>query len=696
MKSFGCGLVAAFGVVCPIVARAQVMPASPTEEIEVTATRTPEAVARVPADVTVISGDELRARHATDLRAALALVPGVEAPSGGDAGPASAVPSFWGLHEFDAFLLVVDGVPWGGAFNPSIPTLDLADVARIEVLKGSAPVVYGATAFVGVVQVIHNQAGATPGQVSLGGGEHGSARGQASFNLPSWGSLKESLSVDGESLGFAEDRSGVANGHALYRATMQAGPGELRLDADVTVVRTSPFSPVVRQGDGLTALTPVDANYNPANARIDENRYHVVVGYDVPTRLGRWESTVSVAYSDISDIRGFLRTDLNDDGSQNADSQDQRRHILDTYYDTHFSTGLWRGFDVVYGADLLFGDARQSSVNGAYYAPLRGVGTPPPTTALHVDEINTITDDRVFAGQYVQADWKLGGAIDITGGVRLNETAESRASKHVDGFDQTLDLASNSSKSTVRPTETLGISVAPWGEAVVFYGDVRESFKPSAIDFGPDYTPDVLLPERAFSVEGGVKGRVLDGRVHYGLEVFQLDFRNLVVATTAADGSPLMQNAGGERLRGIEGDLAYSPVDDLTLHVTASDHLARFTNYIASEGGVNVDAAGKMLPLSPRVLLGAGAIYTPARGITGSVVVNYVGRRYLDIANTAPVAGYATVDASVGYQFGRYAVTLSGTNLGDERPPVTASEFGDESFYRLVGRQVWMDVSTRF
>jgi hypothetical protein len=50
-----------------------------------------------------------------------------------------------GLHEFDAFLLIVDQVPWGGAFNPAISTLDLTDVERIEVLKGSAPVMYGAT-----------------------------------------------------------------------------------------------------------------------------------------------------------------------------------------------------------------------------------------------------------------------------------------------------------------------------------------------------------------------------------------------------------------------------------------------------------------------------------------------------------------------------------------------------------------------
>ena len=94
------------------------------EQVTVTATRLPEPIDQVPADLSVVTGDELLARDALDLRAALSLVPGVEAPSGGDAGPSSAVPSFWGLHEFDAFLLVVDGVPWGGAFNPATPSVD--------------------------------------------------------------------------------------------------------------------------------------------------------------------------------------------------------------------------------------------------------------------------------------------------------------------------------------------------------------------------------------------------------------------------------------------------------------------------------------------------------------------------------------------------------------------------------------------
>src|SRR5947209_13960755 len=153
---------AAFAIALPAFAQANPpQPAAPTvtETLQVTATRTPEDVETVPASVTVISGEDLAARGAVDLPSALALATGVAVAPGGENGPAASVPEIWGLREFDAFLLVVDGVPWGGAFNPALPSLDLANVDRIEILRGSAPVMYGATSFLGVVHVIHPPAG---------------------------------------------------------------------------------------------------------------------------------------------------------------------------------------------------------------------------------------------------------------------------------------------------------------------------------------------------------------------------------------------------------------------------------------------------------------------------------------------------------------------------------------------------------
>ncbi len=679
-----------------LVAGAAARASEPVElgPVEVTATRTPEPADRVPAYITVISGEDLRARHVVDLRGALAGVAGVEAPAGGDAGPASAVPAFWGLHEFDAFLLVVDGVPLGGAFNPAIPDLDLTDVERIEVLKGSAPVVYGATAFVGVIQVIHYPAGKAANRVSAGFGGDSSWRADASLALPAVAGFSQSLALDARRDGFADSRQHVRAFQALYRAAGALAGGTLRLDLDATLLRSVPPSPVPRVGAALTTLTPLDANYNPADARLDEDHTHAVLGYAHPTPLGLWETTLSLAYSHIDDVRGFLRSDL-----VNADSQIQGRDVHDEYADTHINSALGRGVSLTWGADLLYGRATQASRNGGYFPALDGSAPLPRAADLHVDEINGLYDRRLFAGQYGQIDFKPAPGWDINGGLRLNETYERKRSTHIDGFDPTANTFDERTRSVTRLSGMAGVSYRAWvsGEdELVFYGDYRNTFKPAAVDFGPDNTPDILRPETAQSYELGVKGRLAGGRLDYEAGAFLMDFGNLVVATTDETGAPILQNAGGERLKGVEAEGHWRLATDLTLSAAASWHDARFTHYVASEGGANIDVSGRRLTLAPPWLASLGLVYSPPTGPFGSATLNYVGRRWLDLANTAPAGGYATVDASVGYRWRRYSLSVSAANLGDQRPPVTASEFGDQSFYRLAGRRVFVDLSATF
>jgi iron complex outermembrane receptor protein len=659
----------------------------PLSSVVVTATRIPETADRVPAAISVISADELRARGASDMATALSLVPGVEAPAGGDAGPSSAVPSFWGLHEFDAFLLVVDGVPWGGAFNPAITTLDFTDTQRVEILKGAAPVLYGATSFVGVVNVMHYPAGEAADEADLAFGTYGSLRGSASLVLPGLAGYRQSLAVDGQNLGFADGRESVADEHVLYRGALDVGAGTWRIDADATVVRDTPPSPVIRSGASLTTLTPINANFNPADARIDENRYHLAVGYSQPTPWGAWDTQASYAASTVTDIRAFLHPDL----SGTADTQNQRRFIGDGYLDSHLANTWLRDLTLIVGADALYGHGAQTTLNGnsAYTVPLSGSVVPPPTSSLPVNEIGVLNDKRLFAGQYAQLDWQPGSRWDVIAGVRLNEAWE-----HKDSSDLVVPapLASEDTSKTVRRlTETIGTSYQFWADGkdeAVAYADYRDAFKPAAIDFGPDYTPDLLLPEGAHSYELGLKGSAGDGRFSYQAEVFRLDFTNLVVATS----SGALANAAAERLSGIEAEARYEVAPDLALAASAAWHDATYTNYLFFDGTSNVDVAGRELPLSPQVLASAGVLFTPRRGFTATAVIRYVGRRYLDEQNSAAVGGYVTEDATLGYSLGPTRVSLEGTNLSNQRPPVTASEFGSQSFYLLNARMLWLRV----
>jgi len=657
------------------------------EQIVVTATRVPEANDRVPADTTVVSGSELRARDAWDLQSALSLVPGVEAPAGGDAGPSSSVPSFWGLHEFDAFLLVVDNVPWGGAFNPAISTLDVNDVDRIEVLKGSAPVMYGATSFVGVVQVLHYPAGQAAQQIDVAGGSYGSARGDLSMVLPGTDNFRESVAIDGQSLGFADKRENVSDGQFLYRATDDIGSGTLRFDTDLTFVHDVPPSPIIRIGAGLTPLIPINANFNPSNAEIAENKYQGDIGWTQPTGLGTWDTLASYAHSDIVYISAFLHPDL----TGTADTQDQHRLVNDAYFDTHITNEQIANVTLIGGTDLLYGYGRQGTFNdnSAYTVPLNGSVVPPPTTELPPNEIGSVNDKRLFMGQYLQADWKPDDEWDVMAGVRLNETFEHQYSTDLLLSPPASYSAETSNRNVVRPSEMVGASYRAWKDGddeAVLYADYRNAFKPSAQDFGPDYQPTVLLPETAQSYEAGVKGALGGSVVTYDLEAFLQNFQNLVVPLPTG----FLTNAAHEQLKGVELETRYALTPDLAIAANLAYHNDTFGQYFFFNGVNSVDVAGKQLTLSPHILASGGILYTPPQGFNATVVVNYVGRRYLDEENTAPVGGYTTLAATLGYRFDRYLVSLEGTNLTNQRPPVSASEFGSESFYLLNARMLWL------
>jgi iron complex outermembrane receptor protein len=686
--------------------------AGPTETadtldaVEVTATRVEAPVDRLPAQITVISGDELRARGATDLRTALSMISGVDAPPGGDAGNASAVPSLWGLHEFDAFLLVVDGVPLGGAYNPSIATLNLNDVERIEVLKGAAPVVYGATAFVGVVQVIHYAAGTASDDVQLGYGSYGSTYGSTAFALPTIDGYRQSFAASGERTQYKDPREGLNNGKFLYRGGAEVLGGQLRIDADATLQRQAPTSPVIRQGSDL--VTPVDANFNPANARISENRYHFVLGYDHATVLGDWSTTASYSHSTIHDVRGFLRPDYNDPAAEpdavgdNADYMNQDRGILDLYADTHLAKTVLPGLQLVYGADFLYGSGKQQSTNGAYCAGGTAApyncgadqagSVPESTTDRPVDEINGTDDRRAFYGQYLQANWLPADRWTVLAGLRLNETHERKRSTHIDTADATADTDDYDTKNKTKLSGMVGSSYQVWHDGkdeAVAYADYRNQFKPAAIDFGPDVTPAVLNPETSRSYDGGIKGRVLDGHLDYDANLFFLHFNNLVVQTTDANGDPVMVNAGSSIFKGFELETKYHVYKDLSVGLNYSYHDARYVKYAADDGIGNYD--GKNRALSPHVLASYGFYYGPRQGFNASFVAAYIGNRYLDEDNTASTPSYTTLDGSLGYKFRAFSLTLNGYNLTDERKPVTNSEFGDGSYYFLPARTVFIN-----
>jgi iron complex outermembrane receptor protein len=655
------------------------------EVIEVTATKIAEDVLVVPASVTVVDGDDIRARNANDLQSALALVGGVSIAPGGDAGPAGSVPEMWGLREFDAFLLVVDGVPWGGAFNPDIATLDMQNIDRIEVLRGAAPVMYGATSFVGVIHVIHREAGA-PGNARASIGNYRSGAAAVSLPLSQSPDLRQSLNLSYDKRGFRDRGTNFDRSHAQYRLASGLAGGTLRFDADVTVLHQDPASPHVRVGPVLTPDTPLDANYNPRNGKLDQNRYHGVLGFDTRAAGMAWTTTLALTRADHKIVRGFL-VDVSDT-DPNSTGFTQDRSVTDLYFDTHLVKQMSPVLRVVAGFDHLYGRGRTNSGLFDYFVPLSGTNRPdnPPP-----DENPRLTDRPNFSGLYASAEWTAAPRLRIDAGVRLNHTSEAMHGE--DAMGQSSD-----SRTFTRLSGSVGANLSLWSrdrDVVAVYADYRNTFKPAALDFGPEAEGRILDPETAHSVEIGVKGRTLGARFDWDASVFQMDFSNLVVATIR-NGQPSIENAGSERFRGGELEAGYSFRDDTRWQLGYGYHDSRFRDFAKDFGGEVIQLAGKRLEMTPFNLLSTGIVFSPKSGVNANVMVNYVGERFLNQRNTSLAKAYTTVSGGIGYRMSRGELRVDARNINNVRPPIAESELGDAQYYRLPARTWEVTYRTSF
>jgi vitamin B12 transporter len=160
-------------VVFPVLAQSQAQ--GTLEEVVVTATRVAQPLSDLVADVTVVDRDQIERSGATGVADLLARLPGLEIGRSGGVGGTTSVFLRGGNTQHTAVYL--DGVRLdaqsgnGGVAWEGIP---LAQIDRIEVLRGPAGAVYGSDAINGVIQLFtrKGEGQATP-YVGMGAGSHG-------------------------------------------------------------------------------------------------------------------------------------------------------------------------------------------------------------------------------------------------------------------------------------------------------------------------------------------------------------------------------------------------------------------------------------------------------------------------------------------------------------------------------------------
>ncbi|MBW8772252.1 MAG: TonB-dependent receptor plug domain-containing protein, partial [Gemmatimonadetes bacterium] len=227
--------------VTPAVLHAQV----PTNDsayqvapLVVTAERMALPAGVVSGSVTVLKGDELRARGLRSLADALREVPGAAVVSSGSFGGQTSL--FLRGGESDHVKVLIDGVTVnqaGGAFNFNALTLD--DVERIEVVRGPGSVLYGTDALAGVIQVFTRQgSGPVAYDAAVRGGtfgtlrEEGAARG--GNDRFGWSAGASNDRTDGTYAFNSAWRNSVVTGQARYAlSSATALRGTLRYGDDV-------------------------------------------------------------------------------------------------------------------------------------------------------------------------------------------------------------------------------------------------------------------------------------------------------------------------------------------------------------------------------------------------------------------------------------------------------------------------------
>ncbi|MCH8882483.1 MAG: TonB-dependent receptor [SAR324 cluster bacterium] len=125
------------------------------EEVVVTATRVETPLKELASSVTVITAEEIEERQATELVEVLRGTPGLDVVQPGGAGSLTSV--FIRGAESNHTLVLIDGIPINDPiFNRAVDfaDLDLANVERIEIVRGPQSTLYGSNAIGGVINIV--------------------------------------------------------------------------------------------------------------------------------------------------------------------------------------------------------------------------------------------------------------------------------------------------------------------------------------------------------------------------------------------------------------------------------------------------------------------------------------------------------------------------------------------------------------
>ncbi|MFN4220811.1 MULTISPECIES: TonB-dependent receptor [Novosphingobium] len=703
MRKASRGVLLAGGALLAVPALAQeaAPPAEGLADIVVTATRSSEALSKVPASVSAISAADLGVGGVKDVASLATAIPNLSV--GDQFGVNRIFIRGIGMTSID---LGADG---GVAFlqdgaqiaRPAAQLSGFYDLERVEVLRGPQGTLYGRGATAGAINLITKRPTETlDGYLRASYGNYNAIALEGAMSGPLSGDRlmvrvagkydkRDGFGINEFTGKDIDDRDAYA-----FRGSILAKPAddlEVLLSGEYFKENDSNyafhyFGPTVAPENFLGALLGGQSLFTVAaaagrqpnlrNIYSDQEPLNKRDGYSFTGTItwtpGDWD------VKSITSYRKFTRFNRNDlDGSSaNMFGQNNYDERSKSFSQEFVGTYKSEKFDALIGAmyfhENLFGSVRVPLTNLAVLLKLAGQLPPTvPDNALdgaNYLQFGTVTIDAL--GFYAQGSYALTDKLKLTAGGRFSH--EKR--KGVGTFDFLGSVNTDKQKSwnAFTPTLTLNYQAS---DTTLAYASVTRGFKSGVINVGS--RNDVINPEYAWSYEVGLKTATADRKLQANLAAFYMDYSDLQVGFVDASSVVTTVNAASARNYGVEAELRARPVQGLTLELFGTYLNAKYRNFTTGDyrqGFAQVNLAGNRLSNAPEFSFRAGADYDFALGSAGKLnaraEVNWQDRVFFTEFNNADATQgpYALINAGLRFTSAddKWSVDVWGRNLANK------------------------------
>ncbi|WDY59829.1 TonB-dependent siderophore receptor [Pseudomonas sp. PSKL.D1] len=619
-----------------------------------TGTKTDTALRDIPQSIQVVSRQVMEDQQSNSLGEVLANVSSVQ--RGNTHGGSSEA---FVIRGFKANTYAIDGMAMNPLVSRPEALRDLANVERVEVLKGPASVLYGRGNPGGLINLVTRQPSFEPEarvKAQVGSYDFYRLEADASNALNADKTLAGRLTMATQTdRGF---RDTFRDSKRTYVSpTLRWAPSDAtRVDAGLDFInQTSPFDRGLLPQNGKINM-PADRFLHEPWSRDKADKFsawykaeHDVNDWLTLRQMTRWDQSHKDRY--VVDLRG-----IGSDGrtlARRATDGNERISTLDAQFEAiaRFDTGgiqhtALAGIEYIDGRRVVASD-RASLASIDIYEPVYGA-LPGPFRFNEKSKYNLESYSFYLQDQIdLSSQWKL------LLGARYDDTRQRNTTTNSDYEVTRTDL----DPSKVSPRAGLVYQPTDW---LALYTSYSTSFTPQN---DIQRSGSVLDPEEGTQYEVGAKFDLIPDRLSATLAVFEITREN-VAAPDPADDNYSVQT-GEQRVRGIELDVSGTPLPGWEIIGNISALQAKVTQDTVIEEGNRLEG----VPIMSGSLWSSYQLQEgPLAGLGFGTGVTAVGERQGNIENTYDVGGYARVDASVFYDIDENVrVSLNGRNLFDRK-----------------------------